>query len=147
MSDSRFRWLLILYVVISLAAAASSFVPGGYSQQLADAYAREPEPWLLREVWLTLAIGAPLLVMTVAGLVGLFLFRRWGRSLSLYSTIACLLLYFFSGAAVLSALESVLYQASNFLWGAILALSYYSPIAARLHASEPLKPDPLRASA
>jgi hypothetical protein len=141
MSETRFRRLLILYVAVTIAAAGAAFIPGGDSQQLADALTQEPGSLLLRNVWLALAIGIPLLLAIIAGLVGLFLLRSWGRSVSLYSTDAGLLLYLFSGPELLSPLESVLFEVSTLLWGAVLALSYYSPIAVRLDANQPSEPD------
>jgi hypothetical protein len=87
MSDSRFRSLLVLYVIVTLAAVAAGFVPSGYSQQLADTYSQEPDPLLFRDVWLALAIVGSLLTTIVAGLVGLFLLKSWGRTVSLYSTV------------------------------------------------------------
>ena len=125
----------------------AAFVPGGYSQALADAYAQEPEPWFIRNVWLGLAFALPLLAAIVAGLVGLFFFRRWGRTVSFYSTIVSLCLYSLSGPEIYSPLENVLFEVSSLLWGAILALAYYSPIADRLGANNSFKPNPLRGSA
>ena len=89
-------------------------------------------------------VGTPIAGRTrreTEGLVGLFLLRSWGRSVSLYSTGAGLLLYLFSGPELLSPLESVLFEVSTLLWGAVLALSYYSPIAVRLDANQSSEPD------
>jgi len=147
MSNSQFRWLLVLYIISTLAAVGVGFVPGGYSQELADAYAQESESWFFSNVWVALAVTLPLLAAIVTGLVGLFLFKRWGRAVSLYSTLAGLGLYLFTGPAVYSAAEGVLFEVSSLLWGAILALSYYSPIASRLGANNSFKPKPLRGSA
>ena len=147
MSDSKFRWLLVLYVVVTLAAMGAAFVPGGYSQELADAFAQEPESWFFRHIWLALAVALPLLAAIIAGVAGLFFFKRWGRTVSLYATILSLVLYVFSGPEIYSAWESALFEVSSLLWGAILALAYYSPIASRLGVSNSFKPKPLRGSA
>jgi hypothetical protein len=147
MSNSQFRWLLVVYVIATLAAVASSFLPDGHSQVLADAYAQESESWFSSNIWVLMAIALPLLAAIVAGFVGLFLFKRWGRAVSFYSTLAGLCLYLFTGPTVNSALEGVLYEVSSLLWGAILALSYYSPIAGRLGANDSFKPKPHRGSA
>lgn len=147
MSNARFRWLLVAYVVITVGAATAFLVPGGYSEELANAFAQEPDPWLLRDIRWTMAIGISLLLATIVGLVGLFLLRRWGRAVSLYSTIAGLLLYLFSGPEVTSALERTLFEASALLWGAILALAYHSPVADRFGAKNASRPEPLRDSA
>jgi hypothetical protein len=140
MSDSRFRWLLVMYVITLLTAVGVGFLPGGYSQALADAYAEEPQPWLFDDIRVGLAIAIPLFAAIVAGLVGLFRFKRWGRALSLYSTIAGLCLYLFAGPTVQSPIENVFIELSTLLWGAILALSYGSPIARRFDTDDATKP-------
>jgi hypothetical protein len=143
-SDSRFRWLLVLYVIVTLGAIGAIFVPGGYSQQLADAFSQEPELLLFNNEWLTLAVALSLLAAMITGLIGLYFFKRWGRSVSLYSTILGLIMYLFSGPEIYSALESVLFEVSSLLWGAILALAYYSPVASRLGSKNSFKPNQLR---
>jgi len=131
MSDTRYRQLLFLYVALVVAAVAAMFVPGGYSAELADAFANEPDAWLMRSFWLQLAILAPLLVAWIFGLVGLFFFKWWGRTLSTYSTIAGLLVYPFMSPSLSSGLESTLFEAHTLLWGALLALAYFSPVSVR----------------
>lgn len=140
MSNSRFRWLLVLYIVTLLAAVGAGLLPGGYSQTLADAYANEPQSWFFDDTPMALAVVFFLLAAVVAGLIGLFCLKRWGRSLSLYSTVAGMCLYLFTGPTVQSPLESLFVDLSTFLWGVILALSYWSPIASRFDAGDALTP-------
>ena len=136
MSDSRFRWLLALYIITLLVAASVGFLPDGYSQALADAYAQEPQSWLFEDTRVALAVTIPLLAAIVAGLVGLFRFKRWGRALSLYSTVAGLCLHLLIGPTLQSPIENVLIELCTLLWGAILALSYWSPTARRFDVAE-----------
>ena len=131
MTDSRFRQLLFLYVISSVAAIAALFLPGGYSQELSEAYYSEPEPWLAGNDWVFLGIAIPLLSASIAGFVGLFLFKAWGRTVSLYTTVASLALLLLGGPTLLSALESLLWEVATLTWGAIMALAYFSPIASR----------------
>lgn len=139
MTEARFRQLLVLYIGCTLVALAVAFIPGGYSQQLADAYANEPEPFLFRNPWLALGVMIPLLVASVASLVGLFLFKAWSRTLSIYVTLIGYVLVAFFGPTLSSALEDALWGISDLLWGAALALAYFSPIASRFEpTSQPL---------
>jgi hypothetical protein len=147
MSESKFRLLIILYVLATLAAIGAGFAPTGYSQVLADVYEQELDAWFSRNVWLLVAVAVPLLVATVTGVIGLFMLKRWGRTISLYSTIVGLCVCLFAIPELSSAFESVLFEASSLLWGAILAIAYYSPIADRLGANHSFKPNPLRRSA
>jgi hypothetical protein len=145
MTKARFRQLLILYIsLLLLAGIVVAFVPGEYSQELADTYANEPEPQIMRNIGLLLSLAIPLFVAFVAGFIGLFLFKSWGWILSLFATAASLALLLFLGPTLSSALESVLFEASSLIWGAVLALAYYSPIS--IHFSFDGKPRALSAS-
>jgi hypothetical protein len=131
MSDNRYRQLLILYVALVAAAFVSAILPSTYSQELANAYASEPRTWLMQGFWRPLAVLVPLLAAWLVGLVGLFRFSRWGRAFALYFTIAGLFVYPFMGPALSAALDSTLVEAHTILWGAVLALAYYSPVSVR----------------
>ena len=115
-----------------------AFVPGGYSQELSDAYDKEPVPWVMEQVWM-LVILLPFGAAVFAGFLGLYFFKHWGRSLSLYSTLAGLFIIPFFGATISSGIESSFYEASTLLWGAILALAYYSPLSHKFDV-KPLVP-------
>ncbi|QSX79373.1 hypothetical protein [Agrilutibacter solisilvae] len=147
MTDSKFRWLLILYVIVTFAAAWAATAPSDYSQSLADAYASEPTPFLYRHAGLASGIGITLMLAAVASVIGLFFFKRWGRTVLLWAVVAELVVYLFSGPTLHSALEDRLVEIAILMRGAILALVYYSPIAGRLSANNSFKPKPLRGSA
>ena len=148
MKESSFRYLLTAYVVmVPCCVAASFFSVDSFSAELAAAYANEPEAWLYQYTWIFISFMAAVILATVAGVVGLFLFKGWGRSLSLYSTIAAFLLYPLLGPTLYSPLEETLYEISSLLWGAILAMAYWSPFSHRFSADNSFKPDPLRESA
>lgn len=134
MTGSRFRQLLLACLVLFAAAVATGLLPGSYSPALADAYANEPVPRLLQGDWAAIALLFVMLAGMVAGFIGLFLFKQWGRTLSLTLTLLALPLYLVLGPSLMSPLESLLIDASNLLWGACLALAYFSPIAARIEA-------------
>ena len=134
MTIARFRVFLTASVILSIATIATVFLPDGYSQALADAYASEPPPWLFEHEGLTIGVGGVALAVMIAGYVGLFLLARWGRALSLALTVLAFPLYLLTGPTLLSPLESMLTDASNLLWGACLALAYFSPVAARIEA-------------
>ena len=122
--------MLWLYVGLVVSSIVAAFYPD-YSQNLAAAYEAEPTTWLFGDSWLALAALASLFLIFVVGLVGLFNFKAWARALSLYSTLASLLLFPFAGPSLFGGLESTLGEAAAMLWGAILALSYFSPVSNR----------------
>ena len=140
MSKSKFRILIFLHIALTVAGIAVSFIPNMYSPALALAYDNEPttwlaiydnEPigWLTVSEWLVLAIGVPLLLLSILGIFGLYFFKQWGRTVSLYTTISFVLVAPFFGASVASSLESSLLDSASLIWGAILALAYYSPVS------------------
>jgi len=147
MTETRFRQILALYGVLLVAGIVASFVPGGYSQALADAYASEPEPKLSQNTWLLVGIVVPMLAAVLAGYIGMFFFKRWARSLSLLTTLAGIVLILFVGPTLSSAVEDTLFEASSLLWGGALALAYFSPVSVRFGANNSFKPKPLRGSA
>ena len=130
MTDARFRQLLWIYVAVMVASLIAMFFPD-YSETLAAAYANEPYPWLMQQAWICWTVIGGFAAASLAGLVGLFYFKRWARSLSLYSTLAGYLFAPLIGSSLYSGLESALSDGSSVLWGAVLALSYFSPVSQR----------------
>jgi hypothetical protein len=129
MTRSYFRNLVLLYAVLVVATLIAAFTPGAYSQELSDALDREPMPWMVEAFW-PMVLGVPLAAATIAGVWGLYMFRRWGRTLSIYTTGAGIALFPFLGPSLSGGLESAFYEASTLAWGAVLALAYYSPVSA-----------------
>ena len=132
MNITRFRMFLIASALLPVATIAAAFLPVGYTQALSDAYASEPVPWLFQNESVAIGIGAAALAITIAGYVGLFLLKRWGRTLSLGITLLGLPLYLLTGPTLMSLFEAMLSDTSLMVWGACLALAYYSPVAARM---------------
>lgn len=130
MTDNRFRTLLWIYITLIVATiAATALSP--HSEALQAAVDRESNSWLWDHTSASITVYAALVVAWLVGLVGLFRFKSWGRSLSLYSTVAGLLAYPLMGSSLSWGVESSLYESSTLLWGAILALAYFSPVSAR----------------
>lgn len=130
MTENRYRQLLWIYVALTLASVVAMLFPS-YSENLALAYEKEPETGLMNNLWLAVGLMGALVLVWLVGLVGLFRFKSWARPLSLYGTVAALLTYPFMGATLESGLESALFEASAYVWGAVLALSYHSAVGAR----------------
>lgn len=140
MTRKQFRALILVYVVLIVASGISAFLPGGYSQALSDAFDNEPTPLFLENLWLLLGLGVPFALAGLAGLYGLFMIKRWGRLLSLYTTVAGLVFLPFFGPSLYGGLQTALSGAASMLWGAILALSYFSSIGASFSANNALQP-------
>ena len=130
MTDTRYRMLLWIYVALTVAAIlAAAFPP--HSEALESALDSEPTTWLWSNTWAAIGLFSVLSLAWLVGLVGLFRFKAWGRSFSLYSTLAFLMVSPLAGSSLYWGLESGLSEASAITWGAILALAYFSPVSER----------------
>lgn len=128
MSIKAFRVLLVAHLVALLASGGVDFIPGAIPAALEQAYLDLPQPIIVGHVVL-LVLALPLLVAWLAGIVGLFLMKRWARGLSLYLTLLGLLMYPVLGPSIASGWNSALSELSALLWGAALACAYFSPLA------------------
>ena len=134
-----FRLFVVLSVTFGLAGVGVDFLfTGLLSPGLASALESEPSLGVVDEhPFIALAILVPWLIAAFAGVVGIFLFKHWGRTLSLYSTTVGFFIAPFLGPVAGSGLSSALDEASITLWGAALAMSYFSSISERFEARNP----------
>ena len=79
-----FRRLLLLSIAANVASALIG--EGQVSATLKLAYEAEPNPWT-GHLWTIMVLTASYTVVVVAGTVGLYRFRQWGRSVALWSTL------------------------------------------------------------
>ncbi|GFE78082.1 hypothetical protein GCM10011487_00820 [Steroidobacter agaridevorans] len=128
-----FRFLVLASLVLAiLGSLVDFFMPGLVPQELNDAYeAYDPgEP----QLWLALAMGILALVLVVGaivGAVGLWLFKRWGRGLSFWLTASSIVTYPFLGPVLYSGWSLMLTEVGMMLWGAALAMAYFSELRLR----------------
>jgi hypothetical protein len=131
MTESKFRALIALHLALLFAGLCAAFLPDNYSTALSEAYASEPVSSFIDNDWFWLTLALILLIVWLVGLVGVWSFKRWGRSLSLYSTFAALIAVPLFGPTLSSGIENALFEAATLCWGAVLALAYYSAVAER----------------
>lgn len=136
-SSQLFRLLLIGYAVLAGAGLGAAFLPG-YSPELAQAYALEPAPLESAGETVLIVIAAILIISVAASFVGLYTFKPWSRPFSLGLTALTYLLLPFLGPQLDSGLEVTLNDASTFLYGAALAMAYWSPVVSE-HFDRPRK--------
>ena len=132
---SVFRRLLLVYagtVVLGVVVAVGD-IGAGYSPLLKAAYDSEPG-WLDGMPFWGLASALAVMLVyfgvLIAALTGLYLFRRWGRTLALCCTGGGLLLSAVMGPTLSGGLETMLGELAATLWGGLLALAYFSPVSA-----------------
>ena len=129
------RALAVLILAVG-AAAIDLLLPGLTPTALTAALENEPLHSIFDNTALALLVFVPLAVAMLAGLVGIFLLKEWGRALSLYSTVLGFGLYPFLGASVSSSWSSALSEASTMLWGAVLAIAYFFFLEGRFSVAQ-----------
>ncbi len=133
MTPIIFRSLIVCVVLLVAGATSVDIVfPSLMSEAISNAIESEPTPsGIDRYPIVFVALALPVVIATLAGLIGLFFFKRWGRAMALYSTLFSFLLVAFTGTMCSSALSYSLSEAGSTLWGTVLALAYFSSIKER----------------
>ena len=136
MSPRRFRGLLVASIALGL---LGGFADMAFPSLIPEAFATAQEKQdISMPVWSMFVIGALAVATTIGGCVswaGLYMFRSWAPRLALASTAVALLLLPFLAVVAQSALAAALVELSTLLWGAVLALTYYSSVAHRFERS------------
>lgn len=130
------RRLLILYIATSLAAMTASIIVGISAADSATIFESPLNAWIDRHFWPAFAVMVAMIIGFIAGIVGMYRYKVWGRSLSAFIFLVGLGFTFVEGI-VETGPEAVLYTVSNILWGAVLASAYLSPDAARFTKARP----------
>lgn len=128
-----FRCVILASIVLAvLGPLLDLFMPGLIPQEFEDAYdayfTEEPQ------LWLALALGVfglALIVGAVVGTVGLWLFKPWSRGFSFWLTVSSVVTYPFLGPVVYSGWALMLTEVAMMLWGAALAMAYFSELRLR----------------
>lgn len=128
MTESRFRALLWAYVALVILSIVAGFFPD-YSDALAAAHENETPEWLDEHIGILLFLCLLVLGAWTASIGGLYRFRPWARSFSLWSTLALSAISPFLGPSLTTGFEGSLAHASSVLWGVLLCAAYFSPIS------------------
>jgi hypothetical protein len=138
MTSAKFRFLIILSVLCPLASAFAGMYAEDLdiSLRLKSAFEAEPIPLAMLPLWQSAALGIATTALVVVSALGLYAYRRWGRALSLWSTVLLMPMLWMTGPIMQTPLESALDMTSSMLYGAVLALAYWSPISARFDAGK-----------
>lgn len=129
-----FRALILASSSIAVLAVCVDFlIPGLVPPSLKEAYEayRAAEELSLPLLLALLGFAVALFIGGIAGTIGLFLYKQWGRQLSLWLSVLAMLLYPFGGIVVNSAWANMLTDVSQIIWGAVLAMAYFSDVKAR----------------
>jgi hypothetical protein len=138
MTSAKFRFLIILSVLCPLASAFAGMYAAelDISLRLKSAFDAEPTPLAMLPLWQSAALGIAMTVLAVVSTLGLYAFRHWGRVLGLWSMVLFMPMFWMTGPIMQTPLENALGMTSSMLYGAVLALAYWSPICTRFEADK-----------
>jgi tryptophan-rich sensory protein len=130
MTKNQFRALVISVLAVSLLGTFIDILwPSEITEQL-TAYAEQLEPeWSDTKLAFLIVWAFALIICMIGSLIGLLLFKNWGRILFLLGFVITLPMYSFLGVTVSGSISELLYDLGAYGDGAILALCYFSPVA------------------
>jgi len=130
MSDKNiFRSIVLLSLLLSVGSGLYDLV---FSSELIDALwavAYESDLDSQSDGIVMNIIYATIFLLLILAMVGLLLFKWWGRVAFLLCGIVGFPVIAMSGPQIYSGMSGVLYDLSNILSGVILVLIYYGPIS------------------
>lgn len=124
-----FRSIVVLSLLLSVASGLYDFI---FSSELIDTLwvvAYEADLGFQPEGISMQIVYAIILLLLVFSMVGLLLFKWWGRIAFLLCGLLGFPVIAMSGPQIYSGVSSVLYDLSNILSGVILVLIYYGPMS------------------
>lgn len=125
-----FRTLIIASLVLSLAGSIIDLiVPGLVPESLSRAYeAHTAIEASLTLIMVSAAASIGFMVLAVIATIGLLVLQPWARPLALWSSALSFLAYPILGAWLQSGVAAMLVGVGTTLWGAALAMAYFSDL-------------------
>lgn len=147
-SPRLFRAILLASLVLGIAGALldmliPSLLPQVFSNAHAKLEAETFDDYGITGVVLLIVACVGLLALAIAGFVGLFLFKPWGRRLSVLSTLIGLPMSILLGPLSQSGWSLFLVEVSTILWGGALAIAYFAPLSVRFGSPAAATQSPL----
>ena len=123
-----FRVAVIASLVFPVLAVSVDLLPGMVPPSVLAAVESNLKPG---ELFPAYAASLVLGVSAFVAAVGLLFFQKWARPLAVFTTAGSLALYPFTPAMPQSGWAALAFYLGAFVWGAALALAYFSPLSAR----------------
>ncbi len=124
-----FRILVLLSLVLAVMSATCDFI---FPNEVVDklfSYFFELKPMNIEVNPIDIGLLVLMLVLLLAALSGLLLFKNWGRIAFVLCGFVGFPIIMMSGPYITSGLSGVLYDLSNITSGVILAMMYLSPVS------------------
>ena len=131
-TESGFRVILAASVAAGVVGLIVAMLSGASLPfELQEYAARQADEPMSPRVIVALAIWVPALVISLTAAIGMFFFWRPARALALLGTLLALAALPFYEPIVETGLATFFNEGSSILWGMVLALGYWSPLAQR----------------
>ena len=128
MTPAGYRALIAVSILLGLAGGALDvLVPSLLPQAFTTAM--EVEDPFASPVLLQVTLVAA--VATLAAVIGLWLFRPWAPRWALLTSVLGMPICVLQGANAFSGWSMMLVDLSSMTWGAVLALTFFSPLRGR----------------
>jgi urea transporter len=103
-------------------------IPNLLPKVLDDAWATYSENTSWSRIAIVGGLGLIVFAAGVIATIGLMLLKRWARPLALWITVISVLAYPALGGAVYSGWALMLDESATIMWGAALAMAYFSEL-------------------
>lgn len=137
---TRFRMAVIGILFLEIAIAVALYFLDDGSLDSAWEMLPESFDWFVfveSNFVISILSGMLILFLLITSLVGVLLFRDWGRWLYLGSTLLLFPIYLFSGPTIYYAWESALWDITCMAEGAILVSMFLPPISNEFNKLSP----------
>ena len=141
-SKRLFRLLIVACISTGVIAMLINLIPGAIPESLSKAeqalQTTESVNFKIGDAvyGIALLFSLLLLIAQLIGFCGMYFFKPWSRKLTFVTACISFPMAMFTGPTVLSAYAEPLVELSYNLWGAVMALAYYSSISENFTASK-----------
>jgi hypothetical protein len=136
MSPTLFRCILIAYLGLAVFSGTFNLIfPSDIPEALTHAQQANYANLSSLSRNLVAILGGIALVGGIASALGLYLFRPWAPRMAAIVTVLAFFIWPLLGIRVVSGWQEFLSSLSTTLWGAIIALAYFSQLEGRFVAT------------
>ena len=141
MTKTGFRTALVLSYAFAMLSVGASFAgEAGLPAPLREYLEREQNAEFAALDLVLLAVLIPFLMIEIVSLVALLKFWRWSRELAIVATALGVIFIPLLGPTVEPGISTALNYLSSMMYGAVIALAYFSPAAAWFRECSPAPP-------
>jgi hypothetical protein len=132
MTPIQFRYMLVAYLSLGIFGGIFDFLfPSAIPETLANAQNAHDADLPSALIISAGILGVIILFCGIIVTFGLYMFRPWAPRLALVVTLLALPIYPLLGFQVASGWSMAITDLATTMWGAILALAYFSPLKER----------------